>query len=170
MILKGKAWKFGDGITTDHIQPSQYFHLRGNLADQILLSKHVLEGAREDFPNLFNKGDFVAAGRNFGLGSSRESAPHMIKLAGLSAVLAKSFARIFFRNAINIGLPLIICNTEKISEGDELEVSLKDGIVDDKSQGIRIHFSPLPPIMTVILNDGGLLKHVKKHDGFKIDG
>jgi 3-isopropylmalate/(R)-2-methylmalate dehydratase small subunit len=165
MILKGKAWKFGDGISTDHIQPSKYFHLRGNLPE---LAKHVLEGAREDFPTLFKTGDFVVGGRNFGLGSSREHAPTIVKLAGLNAVLAKSFARIFFRNAINVGLPLIMCDTDGIGEGDELEVDLEEGMVRNKSRGGQIPFSPLPPFMVRILNDGGLLHHIKKHGDFKI--
>ncbi len=166
MILKGKAWKFGDGISTDHIQPGRYFHLRDNLPE---LAKHVLEGAREDFPGRFAAGDFVVGGRNFGLGSSREHAPTIIKMAGLSAVLAKSFARIFFRNAINVGLPLIICNTDEIREGDELEVDLESGIVRNISCQKEIPFSPLPPIMVRILNDGGLLPHIKKHGDFQMD-
>ena len=166
MILKGKAWKFGDGISTDHIQPNKYFHLRGNLPE---LAKHVLEGAREDFPTLFAPGDFVVGGWNFGLGSSREHAPTIVKLAGLSAVLAKSFARIFFRNAINVGLPLVICDTDGIREGDELEVDLEEGMVRNKSREARISFSPLPQFMVRILNDGGLLHHIKSHGDFKIE-
>jgi len=166
MILKGKAWKFGDGISTDHIQPSRYFHLRANLAE---LAKHVLEGAREDFPALFAAGDFVVGGKNFGIGSSREHAPAIIKLAGLSAVLAKSFARIFFRNAINIGLPLVVCDTDKIQERDELEVDLSKGVILNKSQGIQFSSSPLPSIMTRILNDGGLLPHIQKRGTFMMD-
>lgn len=166
MSLKGKAWKFGDGISTDHIQPSRYFHLRGNMGE---LAKHVLEGAREDFPTLFAPGDFVVAGRNFGLGSSREFAPAIIKQAGLGAVLAKSFARIFFRNAINVGLPLITCDTDQIQEGDELEVNLEAGVVNNKSRRTKIPFSPLPPFMVRILNDGGLLQHIQKHGDFRIE-
>ncbi len=166
MILKGKAWKFGDGISTDHIQPGRYFHLRSNLPE---LAKHVLEGAREDFPNRFAPGDFVVGGRNFGIGSSREHAPTIIKLAGLSAVLAKSFARIFFRNAINIGLPLVICDTEQIEEGDELEVDLEAGVVRNKSRGLEIPYSPLPMVMVRILNDGGLLPHIQKHGDFQME-
>ncbi len=165
MILKGKAWKFGDGISTDHIQPSRYFHLRSNLSE---LAKHVLEGAREDFPTLFAPGDFVVGGSNFGLGSSREYAPTMIKTAGLSAVLAKSFARIFFRNAINVGLPLIICNTDRIEESDAIEVNLEAGVVRNQSRGSEIPFSPLPPFMVRILNDGGLFHHISKHKDFRI--
>jgi 3-isopropylmalate/(R)-2-methylmalate dehydratase small subunit len=165
MILKGKAWKFGDGISTDHIQPSRYFHLRSNLAE---LAKHVLEGAREEFPTRFAPGDFVVGGKNFGIGSSREHAPTIIKIAGLSAVLAKSFARIFFRNAINVGLPLVICDTDKIQEGDELEVDLESGLVRNKTRKLDITSSPLPPVMVRILNDGGLLPHIQKHGDFQM--
>ena len=108
MILKGKAWIFGDSISTDHIAPGRYFHLRTNLPE---LAKHVLEDANTDFASQMSPGDFVVAGRNFGLGSSREHAPRIIKLAGVSAVLAQSFARIFFRNSINVGLPVLEIDT-----------------------------------------------------------
>jgi len=166
MILKGKAWKFGDGISTDHIQPSRYFHLRSNLPE---LAKHVLEGAREDFPTRFEPGDFVVGGGNFGIGSSREHAPTIIKMAGLSAVLAKSFARIFFRNSINVGLPLVICDTDQIEEGDELEVDLEGGVVRNKSRGLEIPTSPLPTVMVRILDDGGLMPHIQKHGDFQME-
>jgi len=166
MILRGKAWKFGDGISTDHIQPSKYTHLRGDL---VQLAKHVLEGAREDFPKLFAPGDFIAGGRNFGLGSSREHAPTIIKLAGFSAVLAKSFARIFFRNAINVGLPLVICDTDQIEERDEIEVDFQAGTVNNKSRNIQIPFSPLPPFMVRILDSGGLLQYLEVHGDLPIE-
>ena len=117
-IKKGKAFKFGDGISTDHIAPGRLFHLRSNLEE---FSKHVLEDADPEFASKMQKGDFVVAGNNFGLGSSREHAPQIIKIAGVGAVIAKSFARIFYRNAINIGLLLIECDTDKIDAGDELE-------------------------------------------------
>ena len=160
MILKGKAWKFGDNISTDHIAPGRYFHLRSNLPE---LAKHVLEDAREDFAKNLKKGDFVVAGKNFGLGSSREHAPTIIKLAGVSAVIAKSFARIFFRNAINVGLPVVICDTDKIDEGDILSLDLEKGILIDETKNIEFKFSPLPPVMMRILKDGGLVEHIKKH-------
>ncbi len=159
-MLRGRAWKFGDNISTDHIAPGRLFHLRSNLPE---LAKHVLEDAREDFAKSMNKGDFVVGGNNFGLGSSREHAPTIIKLAGVSAVLAKSFARIFFRNAINVGLPVIICDTDKIDEGDILEVSLENGTVYNKSKDITLNFPPLPGVMTKILNSGGLVEYIKKH-------
>jgi len=104
MRLRGKVWKFGDNISTDHIAPGRYFHLRSNLPE---LAKHVLEDADPEFARKMSKGDMVAAGKNFGLGSSREHAPTIMKIAGISCVLAKSFARIFYRNAINVGLPVI---------------------------------------------------------------
>jgi 3-isopropylmalate/(R)-2-methylmalate dehydratase small subunit len=166
MILKGKAWKFGDSISTDLICPGRYFHLRSNLPE---LAKHVLEDADEGFASKMAEGDFVVAGSNFGLGSSREHAPTIIKLAGVSAVLAKSFARIFYRNAINVGLPLLECDTDKIEQGDEIWVDLATGIIKNKTKDIELSAHPLPKAMLNILNDGGLLSHIKKHGDFKLD-
>jgi 3-isopropylmalate/(R)-2-methylmalate dehydratase small subunit len=166
MILKGKAWKFGDSISTDLICPGRYFHLRSNLPE---LAKHVLEDADEEFATKMTKGDFVVAGNNFGLGSSREHAPTIIKLAGVSAVLAKSFARIFYRNAINVGLPLLECDTDKIEQGDELSVNLATGNIRNETKGIELKAHPLPKAMLNILNDGGLLAHIEKHGDFKLD-
>jgi len=163
--IRGKAWKFGDGISTDHIAPGRLFHLRSNLPE---LAKHVLEDARADFAGKVAKGDFVVAGSNFGQGSSREHAPTIIKLAGVGAVLAKSFARIFFRNGINIGLPLIKCDTDQIAEGDELEADLAAGHVRNLTKGITIPFTPLPPVMRRILDEGGLVAHIKKHGDLEI--
>ena len=131
MILRGKALKFGDDISTDLIQPGRYNYLRSKLPE---LAKHVLEDADPTFASRVKKGDFIVAGKNFGLGSSREHAPLVIKMAGVSAVLAKSVARIFFRNAINIGLPVLICNTDGIRDGDELEIDLKSGKISDQSR------------------------------------
>jgi 3-isopropylmalate/(R)-2-methylmalate dehydratase small subunit len=166
MILKGKAWKFGDSISTDLICPGRYFHLRSNLPE---LAKHVLEDADEEFASKMAKGDFVVGGNNFGLGSSREHAPTIIKLAGVSAVLAKSFARIFYRNAINVGLPLLECDTDKIKQGDEITVDLATGIITDRTREIELEAHPLPKAMLNILNDGGLLAHIEKHGDFKLD-
>jgi 3-isopropylmalate/(R)-2-methylmalate dehydratase small subunit len=163
--MRGKAWKFGDNVSTDLIAPGRYFHLRSNLRE---LAKHVLEDARPEFASKVRKGDFIVAGENFGLGSSREHAARIIKLTGISAVLARSFARIFYRNCINIGLPVVMCDTEGIKEGDELEVSLEQGVVKNITRGREIPFTPLPGVMTRILKDGGLIEHVKKHGGFKL--
>ena len=165
MILQGKAWKFSDDISTDHIAPGRYLHLRSNLPE---LAKHVLEDARPDFAREMNKGDFVVAGKNFGLGSSREHAPTIIKIAGINGVLAKSFARIFYRNAINIGLLAVICDTDKIEEGDELEVDVEKGKIRNKSKDIKFSFPSLPPIMRTILDKGGLVAYVNKYGDLKL--
>ena len=164
--IRGRAWKFGDGISTDHIAPGRYFHLRSNLPE---LAKHVLEDARAEFAQKVQPGDFVVAGRNFGQGSSREHAPTIIKLAGVGAVLAKSFARIFFRNCINVGLPPIQCDTDQIDEGDELEVDLAAGQVRNLTKNTTLTFAPLPPVMRRILEDGGLVAHIQKHGTLELD-
>jgi 3-isopropylmalate/(R)-2-methylmalate dehydratase small subunit len=159
-MLKGRAFKFGDDISTDHIIPGRFLHLRSNLPE---LAKHVLEDADATFARRVKKGDFVVGGSNFGLGSSREHAPIVIKMAGVSAVLAKSFARIFFRNAINIGLPVLVCDTDRIEDGDELAVDLKTGTGHDLTNGTELSFSPMPDIMLRILNEGGLVPYIQKH-------
>ena len=165
MTKQGKAWVFGDDISTDLIAPGRLFHLRSNLPE---LAKHVLEDADTEFASKVEPGDFVVGGSNFGLGSSREHAPAIIKLAGVSAVIAKSFARIFFRNAINVGLPAIQCDTSNISAGDRLEVDLGAGVVKNLTKKFTLTFPPLPPAMRTILDDGGLVAHIKKHGDFKL--
>ncbi|MDD3236596.1 MAG: 3-isopropylmalate dehydratase small subunit [Candidatus Gastranaerophilales bacterium] len=165
MTLEGKAWKFPDNISTDHIAPGRLFHLRSNLPE---LAKHVLEDADAEFASKMSKGDFVVAGNNFGLGSSREHAPQIIKIAGVSAVIAKSFARIFYRNAINIGLLLLEADTDKIDAGDELQVDIKSGVIKDLTKNIELSFTPLPDVMIKLLQDGGLIEHIKKNGDFKL--
>jgi len=165
-VLKGRAFKFGDAISTDHIAPGRLAHLRSNLPE---LAKHVLEDADPTFASRVKAGDFVVAGENFGLGSSREHAPLIIKMAGVSAVLAKSVARIFFRNAINLGLPVLICDTDKIDDGDELEVDLEKSIIKDKTNGSELTFGQIPPVMRRILDEGGLLPYIKKYGGFRVN-
>jgi 3-isopropylmalate/(R)-2-methylmalate dehydratase small subunit len=164
--LRGKAWKFGDDISTDHIAPGRLFHLRSNLPE---LAKHVLEDARPGFASQVVNGDFVVGGKNFGQGSSREHAPTIIKMAGISAVIAKSFPRIFFRNCINVGLPALILDTDTIDEGDELELDLMSGRLADITRNHAYTFPPLPKVMENILADGGLVEHIKKHGDFKLD-
>jgi len=159
-MLRGRAFKFGDNISTDHIVPGRLLHLRSNLPE---LAKHVLEDADTTFAQRVKKGDFIVAGKNFGLGSSREHAPLVIKMSGVSAILAKSVARIFFRNAINQGLPVLICDTESINDGDTLEIDLKLGKVSDLTNGVELSFSPMPEIMLRILNEGGLIPYIKKY-------
>ena len=165
-MLKGEAFKFGDNISTDHIVPGRLLHLRSNLPE---LAKHVLEDADPTFAQRVKKGDFVVAGKNFGLGSSREHAPLVIKMSGVSAILAKSVARIFFRNAINLGLPVLICDTDSINAGDELEIDLKLGKISNLTNGAELNFSPIPEIMLRILDEGGLIPYIKKHEDFIIN-
>lgn len=165
-MLKGKAFKFGDDITTDHIAPGRLAHLRSNLPE---LAGHVLEDADPNFAFRVKKGDFVVGGSNFGLGSSREHAPLIIKMVGVSAVLAKSVARIFFRNAINLGLPVLICDTDRISDGDELEVELGEGIIKNKTKKETLKFNKLPDVMLSLLNEGGLIPYIKKYGDIKLD-
>ncbi len=165
MKVRGKAWKFGDNISTDHITPGRYYHLRSNMPE---LAKHIMEDADPEFSKRFRPGDFIVAGENFGMGSSREHAPLALKIAGVSAVIAKSFARIFYRNAINIGLPLLIADTEEIESGDELEVDFGEGRIADVTRGIEIRANPLPEVMLRILNEGGLVSYVKKYGDIKI--
>ena len=166
-MLKGNTFKFGDGISTDHIAPGRLIYLRSNLPE---LAKHVLEDADPTFVQRVKKGDFVVGGRNFGLGSSREHAPIIIKMAGVGAILAKSFARIFFRNAINIGLPVLICDTDKINDGDELEVDLAAGTIKDLTNGEELSFSPIPEVMLRILDEGGLVPYLKKYKSLDVLG
>ena len=164
-IKRGKAFKFGDNISTDHIAPGRLFHLRNDLKE---FSKHVLEDADPNFASNVQKGDFVVAGHNFGLGSSREHAPQIIKMAGIGAVIAKSFARIFYRNAINIGLLAVECDTDLIDKGDELELDIKEGVLKDITKNIEIKTTPLPDVMIRLLNDGGLVEHLNKNGDFKL--
>ena len=163
--MTGKAFKFGDNISTDHIAPGRLFHLRSNLEE---FAKYVLEDADENFASTMRKGDFVVAGNNFGLGSSREHAPQIIKISGVRAVLAKSFARIFYRNAINIGLLAIECDTDSIDAGDELELDLKNGIIKNLTKKQELVFAALPDVMIKLLEDGGLINHIKKHGDFNL--
>jgi len=162
-MLRGKAFKFGDNISTDHICPGRYFHLRSNLPE---LAKHTLEDVEPGFCTMVKPGDFVVAGLNFGLGSSREHAALVIKMAGVTAILAKSAARIFFRNAINVGLPVLICDTDKINNGDELEIDLTNSVVKNLTTGTELPVGKFPNVMLRILEEGGLIPYIKKHGSF----
>lgn len=165
IILKGNAFKFGDNISTDVIIPGKYAHLRSNLPE---LAKHVMEDADTEFAKKVKDGDFIVAGNNFGLGSSREHAPLVIKMAGVSAIMAKSFARIFFRNAVNQGLPVLICDTDQIEDGDTLEIDMAKGVVFDINKGIEIAFKKIPPVMIKILEEGGLIPYIRKFGDYKL--
>ncbi len=164
-MLKGRAFKFGDSISTDQIIPGRFAHLRSNLPE---LAKHVLEDANPTFVSRVKPGDFIVAGSNFGLGSSREHAPLVIKMAGISAILAKSVARIFYRNSINQGLPILICDTTAVSDGDELEINLKAGSIKDVTNGRELLFVKIPDFMLRILNEGGLIPYIQKYGDFKL--
>jgi 3-isopropylmalate/(R)-2-methylmalate dehydratase small subunit len=165
MVLKGRVWKFGDGISTDHIIPGRFYHLRSDLEK---LKRHVFDDIAPDFYKKVHKGDIIVGGMNFGLGSSREHAPLIIKMVGIDAIVAHSFARIFYRNAINVGLAAIICPVSDIDEGDQLEIRLDEGILIDKTTKKEKTFPPLPAIMRDILHEGGLDRYIKKHGEFKI--
>jgi 3-isopropylmalate/(R)-2-methylmalate dehydratase small subunit len=163
MKLRGYCHKFSDNISTDAIIAGKYFHLRSNISE---LAKHTLEDEDPDFVKNVREGDFIVAGANFGCGSSREHAPTVIKLCGISAVLAKSFARIFYRNCINLGLLPIECNTSSIEQGELIEIDLEAGSIKTKKGDIQ--FSPPSPQMLKILDDGGLIEHIKKYGDIKI--
>jgi 3-isopropylmalate/(R)-2-methylmalate dehydratase small subunit len=165
-VLSGRSHKFGDNINTDYIIAGKYKFKSTDMDD---MAKHLMEDIRPGFYDEIEDGDFIVAGNNFGMGSSREQAPLVIKAAGISAVVAKNFARIFYRNCINVGLPVIECDTSGIEEGDELSVDLERGYVINVTKDKRIKATPLPPVMVRILNEGGLAEHIKKHGGFNLE-
>ncbi|MFZ5590769.1 MAG: 3-isopropylmalate dehydratase small subunit [Bacillota bacterium] len=165
MILKGKAHKFGNDVNTDYIISGKY---KFKTLDMNELARHVMEDLDPEFYSKITPGDFIVAGSNFGCGSSREQAPLAIKHAHISAVLAKSFARIFYRNAINTGLPVVECDTDQIQPGDQLELDLAGGVLRNLSRGLDIPVKPLPPVMLKILSDGGLAPHFRKYGGFNL--
>jgi 3-isopropylmalate/(R)-2-methylmalate dehydratase small subunit len=160
MILKGKVWKFGDNIDTDAIIPARYL----NTSDPEELAKHLMEDADEDFPTKVKAGDLIIAEANFGCGSSREHAPIAIKAAGVQAVVAKSFARIFYRNSFNIGLPIFESEeaSAKIKEGDEIEVDADRGVIKNITSGEEYTAKPIPPFMQELISAGGLIEWTKK--------
>ena len=164
-MLTGRAFKFGSNISTDQIIPGRFAYLRSNLPE---LAKHAMEDADPTFVTRVKEGDFIVAGSNFGLGSSREHAPLVIKMAGVRAILAKSVARIVFRNAINLGLPVLLCDTDSINDGDELEIDLQAGTIQDVTNNSRLTFSKIPEIMLHILNEGGLLPYLEKYGDFRL--
>jgi 3-isopropylmalate/(R)-2-methylmalate dehydratase small subunit len=161
--IKGRVWKFGDDISTDLIIPGKY---KFKTIDFNELAKHAMEGADPEFASKVQKGDIIVAGENFGCGSSREQAPVVIKHSGVSAVLAKSFARIFYRNAFNVGLPVVECPKlpDNLKTGDSIEISLREGKI--KAGNKTYSFKPIPDFLMTILQDGGLVEHYKKRGGF----
>lgn len=157
--MQGKAWKFKDHVDTDLIIPARYL----NTHDPKELAKHCMEDADPSFAGKVSEGDIIVAGENFGCGSSREHAPVAIKAAGVSAVIAKSFARIFFRNAINIGLPIVeLAATNEINEGDTLNIDVDHGTLKNLTTGKSYKIEPFPPFMKNIIDKGGLVEYVKE--------
>lgn len=160
-IVRGKAHKYGDNINTDLINPPQY--LEKSLE---VLAQHAMEGVDEHFAAKVKPGDVLVAGANFGPGSSRETAPIALKMAGVGAVVAKFFARIFYRNAINIGLPVLECpEADRISDGDVLEVDLGAGTITDKTTGEVFRAAPLSAPVMDILSAGGLIPYLERKYG-----
>ncbi|MDR3063125.1 MAG: 3-isopropylmalate dehydratase small subunit [Methanobrevibacter sp.] len=157
MEIKGKAWKFENNIDTDVIIPGRFLRT----FDPYELAKYVMAGEREKFAEKVNKGDVIVAGSNFGCGSSREQATVAIKYAGIDAIIAKSFARIFYRNAINIGLPVIIADVDA-DEGDIVKINLNSGIIVNETSGKIFKIEPFKEFFLDILNDGGIINHYKK--------
>lgn len=160
MKYKGMAWKFGSDVDTDAIIPARYL----NTSDPKELAKHCMEDADPDFVNKIKHGDIIVADKNFGCGSSREHAPIAIKAAGISCVIAKSFARIFYRNAFNMGLPILECPeaVDAIKEGNKLEINLDKGEIKDITANKIFNAQPIPPFMQELINTGGLMEWVKK--------
>jgi 3-isopropylmalate/(R)-2-methylmalate dehydratase small subunit len=159
-MLKGQVFKYGANVDTDAIIPARYL----NVSDPALLARHCMEDIDKDFVNKVKNGDFIMATTNFGSGSSREHAPIAIKASGVSAVIAKSFARIFFRNSINIGLPLLECEeaVDSTDTGDTIEVDLDAGKIQNITKGKVFTAKPYPEFMSGLINAGGLIEFTKK--------
>ncbi len=161
-IITGKVWKFGDNIDTDLIIAARYL----NTSDPKELATHVMEDADPEFKNKLNRGDIIVAGENFGCGSSREHAPIALKAAGVAAVVAKSFARIFYRNAFNMGLPIFeLKECDEIKEGDTIKIDMENGKIEDINKQKSYDFTPIPPFMQELISSGGLMNYAKNKIG-----
>ncbi|MDA8126440.1 MAG: 3-isopropylmalate dehydratase small subunit [Deltaproteobacteria bacterium] len=160
MKFKGKIWKFGDNIDTDVIIPARYL----NSSDPQVLAAHCMEDADPDFMKKMKPGDIIVGGENFGCGSSREHAPIAIKAAGVACVVAKSFARIFYRNSFNMGLPIFESADlwAKVAEGTEIEVDADAGLIRIAQEATPLTIQPVPPFMQQLIADGGLMNHIAK--------
>ena len=161
MVLRGKVHKYGSNVNTDEIIPARYL----NTTDPAILSKYCMEDIDKDFVKKVKEGDIIVAENNFGCGSSREHAPIAIKASGISAVIANSFARIFFRNAINIGLPILESPeaVQAVKNGDEIEINLNQGIIKNITSGKTYKAQPFPEFMQKIIKAGGLLGYIKNN-------
>ncbi len=155
--VEGRVWFFGDDVDTDQIIPAEYLVT----GDMKVLAEHVFERVRPGFSSDVRKGDVIVAGENFGCGSSREHAPRALIGAGVSCVIAKSFARIFYRNSINIGLPVVECDVQA-SDGDRIEVDFRNGRVRNLSTGVEYEFPSMPSFLMKLVDSGGLVSYVKK--------
>lgn len=162
MKIEGRIWKFGSDVDTDAIIPARHLIQ----SDPKELAKHVMEDERPDFFKKVRKGDILLADKNFGCGSSREHAPLALKAAGISCIIAKSFARIFYRNSLNLGLPLLESSeaSESIQEGDKVRVNLSNGEIFDLTQKRKFFAKPIPSFMQNLIRDGGLIKHLRKKE------
>jgi 3-isopropylmalate dehydratase small subunit len=160
MKIEGRVWKFGSDIDTDAIIPARYL----NQSDPKELAKHVMEEERPDFLRGVKKGDILLADSNFGCGSSREHAPLALKAAGVSCIIAKTFARIFYRNSLNLGLPLLESSeaSEGIKDGDRVRINLATGEIFNLTQNRKFRANPIPAFMQTLLKDGGLISHLRK--------
>ena len=160
MKIEGRIWKFGSDVDTDAIIPARYL----NQSEPKVLAKHAMEDERPEFSQKVRKGDILLAEKNFGCGSSREHAPIALKAAGVSCIIAKSFARIFYRNGLNLGLPLLESSeaSETIQEGDRIRVNLTTGEIFDLTQKRKFFAKPVPPFMRELIRDGGLIRHLRK--------
>jgi 3-isopropylmalate/(R)-2-methylmalate dehydratase small subunit len=159
MNITGNTWKFGDDIDTDLIIPARYL----NTTDAEELARHCMEGADANFAEKIDKGDIIVGGKNFGCGSSREHAPIAIKAAGVSCVIAKSFARIFYRNAFNMGLPILECSDiDELATGEKLTINFDTGEITRIATGKIYTASPIPPFMQELVESGGLMNYIKK--------
>lgn len=158
--IEGRIWKFGSDVDTDAIIPARYL----NQTDPNELAKHVMEDERPEFPKSVSKGDIIVAGKNFGCGSSREHAPLAIKASGISCIIAESFARIFYRNSLNLGLPLLESKeaSENLKDGDKVWVDISTGEIFDITQGKRFFSKPIPPFMQELIKEGGLIPYLRK--------
>lgn len=163
MKLEGKAWKFGDDVNTDEIIPARYL----STTDPKEMATHCMEDIDPDFVKKIAPGDIIIADKNFGCGSSREHAPIAIKTAEISCVIAKSFARIFYRNAVNIGLPILECKEAalKIDEGDQIEIDLVSGVITNLTKSETYKAQPFPEFMQQIIAAGGLMNYVMARQG-----
>lgn len=162
-MLEGKSHVFGDHINTDYIAPSRVKGQYTNLDDMV---PHLMEDIRPGFYGQIQPGDFIVGGINFGCGSSRETAPWLIKKAGIACVIAKGFARIFFRNAINIGLPVMILKTHSITDGDRLRLDITKGSVENLNQNKSMQSKPIPEFVQGILAAGGVINYLQRHGRF----